>query len=76
MDENANSEHNGPRNNRLIPFFLLTFAWSWLFWLPTVLISNGVSLPNALQALGMLSVFGPAVAAITLTAKDEGKHGV
>ena len=49
-------------------FFLITFVWSWLIWLPMVLATSGVlpldkNLMNALALpVSMLAAFGPAVA--------------
>lgn len=54
------------RNGSLMLFFLITFAWSWLLWLPEVL--WGIRL--------YLAPFGPTAAAFILTFKDEGFDGV
>jgi len=53
-------------NKNLWLFFLITFAWSWLFWLPEVL--WGFRL--------YLAPFGPFVAAFLLTYLNEKKDGV
>jgi len=50
----------------LVLFFLIAFAWSWLLWLPQIL--WGISL--------FLAPFGPTVAALLLTAINEGGRGV
>jgi len=50
----------------LVLFFLMAFAWSWLLWLPQAL--WGISL--------FLAPFGPTVAALLLTAINEGRRGV
>jgi uncharacterized protein len=59
-------------------FIAVTFAWSWLLWLPGVLATAGlIDLPAALLgALGAIAVFGPSVAAFGLTFRREGKPGV
>jgi membrane protease YdiL (CAAX protease family) len=62
----------------LIMFFLLTFIWSWLLWLPKVLGTAGkLTLSGPLNfILGTLAVFGPSVAAFSLTFAREGITGV
>jgi uncharacterized protein len=61
-------------------FFLVTFVWSWLIWLPLVLASAGILpldkdlLSVLVTPVTMLGVFGPAVGAFyclrTLHRKD------
>lgn len=64
-------------------FFVVTFTWSWLIWLPLVLIGTGI-LPMGKDLLalstrvGILATFGPAAGAIyclrTLHGKDAVRH--
>lgn len=55
----------------------LTFAISWLAWLPSFLISNDLAeLPEAAGALGILGPFGPFVAAFWLTRRAGGRPAV
>ena len=62
---------------RLTIFFILTFAISWLLWLPQVLTSNDIAqLPEFTGFLGMLAPFGPFIAAIVLTGRQSGRSGV
>ncbi len=64
-------------NRQLIQFFGITFAFSWLLWLPQVLKFNGFSdLPDIVGLPGMFAPFGPAVAAFWLTWKESGKTGI
>lgn len=58
-------------------FVLITFAWSWLFWLPGVLNTAGwVELPGALPSiLGNLALFGPAIAGFILSFRRGGRTG-
>lgn len=58
-------------------FVAITFAWSWLLWLPQVLDSAGrLDLPGALSfTLGTLAVFGPGAAAFILVGRREGRQG-
>jgi len=62
----------------LIIFFILTFVWSWLFWLPKVLDTVGkLTLSSPLNFfLGTIAVFGPSVAAFSLSYAREGSAGV
>lgn len=60
-------------------FFALTFCFSWLAWLPVVLGTLQVIPFPAGQyasALFFVGVFGPMVAACTLTYRDEGWEGL
>jgi len=63
-------------------FFVVTFAWSWLIWLPFVLAGTGVippgnDLPVALTTLGIvLGAFGPAIGAFYCLRTLHGKGAV
>jgi membrane protease YdiL (CAAX protease family) len=64
-------------SKRLVAFFALTFALSWLLWLPQVLDSQGlVQLPEAIGILGMFAPFGPFIAAALLTWRQQGGAGL
>lgn len=52
-------------SSNLLLFFLIAFAWSWLFWF---LQMGGLNL--------YVAPFGPFVAAFYLTFRNEGKQGV
>ena len=59
-------------NGRLVCFFALTFALSWLLWLPPLLASNGwVQLPQFMGVLGMFAPFGPSIVAFWLTGRRK-----
>ncbi len=49
-------------------FFLIAFAWSWLFWLPAVIWN--------LNLLLSVVASGPSIAAFLLTYMSEGKNGI
>ena len=53
-------------NRNLSLFFVIAFAWSWLFWLPEVLWNSRM----------YIAPFGPTVSAFLLTYADEGVRGV
>jgi membrane protease YdiL (CAAX protease family) len=61
----------------IFPFFLITFIFSWLLWLPSLLSSFGLfrylPLFNLLVIVGS---FGPFIAAFSLTYRDRGIEGV
>ncbi len=61
-----------------VPFFLLTFAVTWGLQLPGVLAKHGLlpGDPNAYLPLAGLGIFGPLVAATTLSAREGGKAAV
>ena len=64
-------------NRQLVSFFIITFAFSWLLWLPQVLKFNGFpDLPDIVGLPGMFAPFGPAVAAFWLVWRNGGKEGV
>ena len=64
-------------NRRLTYFFILTFAFSWILWLPQVLKFNGFpELPDIVGLPGMFAPFGPAVAAFYLVWRADGSDGV
>ena len=74
----------------LFRFFAIAFGWSWLLWLPSVIISITdsrslmywmydveMSLGLGLIAIvGIFATFGPLVAAFTVTGLTEGREGV
>ena len=61
-------------------FFLLTFAYSWIIWIPSVLDGIGIDLPFNVTGYSMIVViigaFAPLLAAITLVARQAGWKGV
>jgi uncharacterized protein len=67
--------------NEKIPlrFFVITFLWSWLIWMPFVLMGIGVLSinDNIMMPVRILGAFGPAVGAIysimTLKGRRENK---
>lgn len=62
----------------LVSFFLLTFAWSWLVWVPLALVQAGQPVTNIplVLAVVLLGACGPNMVAIILTALSGGKQGV
>ncbi|MCX7975627.1 MAG: CPBP family intramembrane metalloprotease [Bellilinea sp.] len=64
----------------LVWFFGITFTFSWLFWIPTVLSVRGAQLPNGLKEFLESplnpAAFGPLVAALLVTFGEQGGKGV
>ena len=61
-------------------FFLLTFAYSWLLWLPSILSGWGVEMPfdiiSYTSVVVPIGAFAPMLSAITLIFHKEGWSGV
>ncbi len=62
------------------PFFALAYAFSWLFWVPSALATNGLPVPAGVARFLTSplnpAAFGPLVAALLLTLLQEGGQGV
>jgi len=60
-------------------FFLLTFAYSWVIWIPSVLDGIGIELPFIVTGYSTVAVvivaFAPMLAGITLVVREEGWKG-
>lgn len=61
----------GPRD--LLSYFVLAYVLSALFWLPALLGSNGVAVPEWVEYVRYLGPFGPAIAAFWLTGRGQGR---
>ncbi|MFQ3663253.1 MAG: type II CAAX endopeptidase family protein [Chloroflexaceae bacterium] len=61
-------------------FILLAFTFSWLFWIPGALAAYGVAVPQELTRFLNSpfnpAAFGPSLAGILLTLKEQGWSGV
>ncbi|MCE7744748.1 MAG: CPBP family intramembrane metalloprotease [Candidatus Heimdallarchaeota archaeon] len=62
----------------LILFFVITFVWSWVLFLPNVLNSYGIiALPTwSTQVFSGFAIFGPLVAALIVTGIAQGGKGI
>jgi membrane protease YdiL (CAAX protease family) len=71
---------NQQTNRNPWKYFLLTFAYSWTIWIPSVLDGIGLDLPFDVSGYSTLVViigaFAPMLAAITLVFREEGGKGV
>ncbi len=62
------------KRNPLAAFTVITFLFSWSFWLPQVLFSQGyITMQNPLWGLGS---FGPSIAGVMIIAIIAGKKGL
>lgn len=65
------------KSQSLTRFFVITFVFSWLFWLPLVLASLGVielPIPNSVWVI--VGAHGPLFASVFLTQKESGWKAV
>src|SRR5215217_1529196 len=62
----------------LISYFIITFAFSWLVWVPGVLTYYGVLsvAPSVIGVLGIVGLLGPLLSGFVMTALTEGGAGV
>jgi len=65
------------RDHYLWMYFLLTFAFSWIIWLPGVLATKGIiKLPVSNMILVGAGSFGPLLASFILTFHEGGRQGI
>lgn len=61
---------------RLLFFFVLAYAISWIIWMPLYLPAFGIHLPVPFRYQHALGGFGPMIAAFIIKAIYEGRAGV
>jgi membrane protease YdiL (CAAX protease family) len=82
---NWKREDLGAKN--LILFFIIAFAWTWIFWSPFILnilqLPAGTGTSNVnLGDIGLIlpiilaSPFGPTIAAFLMSYRNEGREGI
>ena len=72
-------EQSESKRHNLWLYFLIAYAFSWLVWMPSVLVNTGFLDPPSffiLPILDQLATFGPFVAAVSLTYWYMGKEEV
>jgi hypothetical protein len=67
---------NDNTRKELVQFFIITFIFSWLFWLPGVLAYFGVidAPAGLLKVLEVAGAIGPAVVALILSPGWQAKR--
>lgn len=60
---------------RFVTFLLVTFAWSWGWWIPLAL-AGAVSRPGVGWPTHLLGLLGPAIGAVVATAAFDGRAGL
>ena len=84
------NEAKGLETRNLLIYLLIAFGWTWLLWLPSVIITvtdnqslmywmYDVEMTPVLGLIaigGIFSTFGPLVAAFVVTRLTEGREGV
>jgi len=60
----------------LFLFFITTFIFSWLLWIPSILNSNGIQVKEFLLFISMFAIYGPFFSSFLLTGIFYGKNGV
>lgn len=56
-------------------YLLLAYGWTWLFWIPIVMTRQDYQSSPILLVVMFLGVFGPGIAGIILTYREQGKAG-
>ena len=56
-------------------YLLLAYGLTWLFWIPVALTRHDYQTSPFLLAVVFLGVFGPGIAGIILTYREQGKEG-
>jgi membrane protease YdiL (CAAX protease family) len=66
------------KKHPIVWFYILAFAISWLGWMPMVAGSQGISPFDhpLFQFLLLMPAIGPALAAVIVTAANDGKAGI
>jgi membrane protease YdiL (CAAX protease family) len=72
MDVKENSNNSFPWK-----YFIITFTFSWIIWLPGIFQSRGIiSTPLPAIVIFIIGGFGPFISSFYLTSKKESKPGV
>jgi membrane protease YdiL (CAAX protease family) len=56
-------------------YLLLAYSLAWIFWIPVALTRQDYQESPLLLALMFLGVFGPGIAGIVMTYREQGKEG-
>jgi membrane protease YdiL (CAAX protease family) len=64
------------KKHPVVSFFILAFAFTWAHWVPQALVSRGVSAVRAPDFMVIVAGYGPALAALIVTASLYGRPGL
>lgn len=56
-------------------YLLLAYALAWVFWIPVAFTGQDYQASPVLLSIVLLGVFGPGLAGIILTSREEGRKG-
>jgi membrane protease YdiL (CAAX protease family) len=56
-------------------YLLLAYGWAWIFWIPVALTRQDYQTSPILLAVVFLGAFGPGIAGIIMTYREQGKEG-
>lgn len=56
-------------------YLLLAYGLAWIFWIPVALTRRDYQTSPALLAMVFLGVFGPGIAGIVMTYREQGRQG-
>ncbi len=62
--------------NPLLSFFVLAFALTWAYWIPSAMASRGLTSEKPSDLRGIVAGYGPAIAAIVVTYASQGTFGL
>ena len=65
-----------PRRYALLSFFVLAFALTWAYWIPTALTARGLLYVSIPGLLAIVAGYGPALAALIVTWRVNGTSGL
>jgi hypothetical protein len=64
------------KNHALVAYFSLAIAFSWAVYIPLVAVRQGWTSAPIPYSIHYLAAFGPALAALIVTALTSGKEGL
>ncbi len=74
---NNNKVYEGNKySNKLALFLIVTFIFTWIFWIPDALAKREILASSIFTSLGFLGSLGPLVATVIFVFKDNEKSGL
>ena len=76
------TSHTKPKSQKVISkskfpwlYLLLAYALAWIFWIPVAMTRQDYQTSPLLLAVVFFGVFGPGIAGILMTYREQGKEG-